>query len=115
MTGLKYSYFGCDICQNTCPLNIKLKNKTLPSDIEIKKFPSLYEIAIMNSSQYEKYFGGTPMTRAKRNGLRRNALIAMTVLKDPLLSSAIEISKLDCEHPIHATLCQIEQYLTTNS
>jgi epoxyqueuosine reductase len=97
---LKYSYFGCDICQNTCPLNIKLKNKTLPSDIEIKKFPSLYEIAIMNSSQYEKYFGGTPMTRAKRNGLRRNALIAMTVLKDPLLSSAIEISKLDCEHPI---------------
>jgi epoxyqueuosine reductase len=31
----------------------------------------------MDQKQYEAWFGGTSMTRAKRQGLQRNALIAL--------------------------------------
>jgi len=100
-------YFGCDICQLVCPYN---KNASKTS-LQERKFPSLYEIATMSQKQYEKFFGGTPMTRAKREGLRRNALIAMTVTSDPLLSKAMTEARLDAPYPVRETLDQINGYL----
>ena len=74
-------YFGCDICQDVCPYN---RHKT---DYEYKDHRkvdmSLKQIALMSQSQYVSWFGGTPMTRAKIFGLKRNALLAMYASCDP--------------------------------
>ena len=47
----------------------------------------------MNQAYYEQTLGGSPMTRAKIYGLRRNALIAMTVTDDERLDSALNLIK----------------------
>lgn len=108
---LRFYYFGCDICQLVCPYNLKKRGHTLPSDLEPRNLPSLYDVATMDQTHYERFFGGTPMTRAKRNGLRRNALIAMTVTRDPRLFEAMKKAKTDPSNPVGETLAQIADYL----
>ena len=109
--GVAQYWFGCDICQLVCPFNRQAKNNTLPKAVTPLEFPSLFEVATMNETQYRKYFGGTALTRAKRNGLRRNALIAMTVNQHPKLQQALDYSTNDREAPIAETLVQIKNYL----
>lgn len=73
-------FYGCDICQIVCPWNRSHK-KNVDPDLEID-IPPLEKIATMSQSEYEKYFGGTAMTRAKRCGLMRNAEIALAQKPD---------------------------------
>lgn len=103
-------YFGCDICQIVCPFNEEAKTHFVASKVVPREMPSLYEVATMNQQDYERYFGGTPMTRAKRNGLRRNALIAMCVTRHPKLNEALQYAKKDGGFPIEETSAQIKKY-----
>lgn len=109
--GVSKYWFGCDICQIVCPFNRQAKNNLLPKSITPLQFPSLFEVATMNETQYQKYFRGTALTRAKRNGLRRNALIAMTVNQDSQLQQALEYAETDSGSPIAETIAQIRNYL----
>lgn len=109
--GVAKYWFGCDICQLVCPYNQQAKGNALPENIPRLQFPSLFEVATMNEQQYQRFFRGTALTRAKRSGLRRNALIAMTVNQDPRLQKALEIAENDQESPIRETLEQIQNYL----
>lgn len=106
-------YFGCDICQVVCPYNKEAKTPDLSPAITLGKMPSLFEVATMNQKQYESFFGGTPLTRAKRNGLRRNALIAMYQVKDPQLLEAISCVEKDGGYPLEETVEQIKNHLKT--
>ncbi len=83
-------WYGCDICQNVCPYNRDIENIS-GSSIERGKLADLdlAQVASMNQAYYEANFGGTPMVRAKIDGLRRNALIAMVVMQDPRLDDTI--------------------------
>lgn len=85
--------FGCDICQNVCPYN---RNVSLDTNITYKHPQNidLYQLATLSQEDYVLKYGGTPLTRAKRTGLRRNALIAMYIAGDRRLNRAISyISK----------------------
>jgi len=113
--GIGKYWFGCDICQLVCPFNKSAKDNELPELVKPKTYPSLFEVATMSEEEYEKIFGGTPLTRAKRNGLRRNALIAMAVNRDPLLEKAILYSRQDADYPISSTLDQIERFCSLNA
>jgi epoxyqueuosine reductase len=104
-------YFGCDICQLVCPYNWKASGNTVPSWLSARELPDLFQTATMDQADYERYFGGTPMTRAKRNGLRRNALIALAVTKDPRLGAAMEAARRDDGSPVRETLAQIEKLI----
>ena len=107
--------FGCDICQLACPYNIKREKTAPPDDFRPRALPDLFETAILDQAAYERYFGGSPLTRAKRGGLRRNALIALAVTRDPRLAEALERAKEDPEPPLPETLAQIERYLALPS
>ncbi len=107
---LKQYYFGCDLCQLACPYN--LKSKAPPKGWEKRSFPPLSTTATMDAGEYERFFGGTPLTRAKREGLRRNALIAMAVLGDPLLESALSSIRGDDPPVLHQTAEQIRAFLS---
>lgn len=108
---LRHYYFGCDICQLVCPYNKNIKSGA----VSPRTFVSLYEVATMDQKTYETVFGGTSMTRAKRFGLRRNALIAMTVTRDPKLEDAIDKVQSD-SHPVLAeTILQIKNWRSARS
>ena len=49
------------------------------------------------------------MTRAKRNGLKRNALIALYVTKDSRLEEALAQVKKDGGFPLEETVAQIRR------
>ncbi len=92
---LKKYYFGCDICQDVCPYNrdvntIKVKSVRTPTNRKLIENLDLFLVATMDQKFYEDVFGGTAMTRAKREGLMRNALIAMYEIRDERFLEALQ-------------------------
>jgi epoxyqueuosine reductase len=75
--------FGCDICQDVCPWNLKVNRKapvTNAAEFEAREGlvnPALDWLAEMQPEEFQKVFRGSPIRRAKLTGLRRNAVIAM--------------------------------------
>ena len=73
--------FGCDICQEVCPFNaveIKTKKQQTHPDFNSRYKEGLISLkqilSIKSDEEYLKQFAGTPIMRAKREGLIRNAL-----------------------------------------
>ena len=76
--------FGCDICQEVCPVNRKAKatgdpnfGRTDLSSID------LVELLNMTEEQFRHRFAGTPIMRAKQVGMQRNACVALGNAGDP--------------------------------
>jgi epoxyqueuosine reductase len=95
-TGMGHHIFGCDICQDVCPWNRKApasdKAEFQPREGLIN--PALDWLAEISEEEFREKFRGSPIKRAKRNGLRRNALIAIGNGGDgshlPLIARALE-------------------------
>lgn len=69
-------FFGCDICQDVCPWNIKFSEPTFVKDFHPKNKNieiDLNEIDAMDNEKFKERFSGTPISRAKLKGLKRNA------------------------------------------
>jgi epoxyqueuosine reductase len=77
--GIGRHVFGCDICQDVCPWNRKSPRSALPEFAPREGLvnPALGWFAEMSEDQFRDTFRGSPIRRTKRNGLRRNAAIAM--------------------------------------
>jgi epoxyqueuosine reductase len=77
--GMGRHIFGCDICQDVCPWNRKapVTNAAEFQPREELVNPALEWLAEMSAEEFSKTFRGSPVRRAKRAGLRRNAVIAM--------------------------------------
>lgn len=104
--------FGCDICQLVCPYN--RHRPASPESQSLSKIDSidLLEMATMDQAKYEEIFGGTPMTRAKRSGLRRNAIIAATVRRDTRVTDLLGTLSEDEDPTIKATAKAAIDFLT---
>jgi epoxyqueuosine reductase len=77
--GMGRHVFGCDICQDVCPWNRKAPASTAP-EFEPRPGlvnPALAWLAEMSKEEFQKVFRGSPIRRAKRSGLRRNAVVAV--------------------------------------
>lgn len=72
--------FGCDICQDVCPVN---RYATAGADEDFQPRPgvgptiSLIPLLEITEEEFRERFEGTPLMRAKREGLRRNAVVAL--------------------------------------
>jgi epoxyqueuosine reductase len=78
-SGMGRHIFGCDICQDVCPWNRKAP-ATNAAEFQARQElvnPALDWLAEMSVEQFRSTFRGSPVRRAKREGLRRNAVIAM--------------------------------------
>lgn len=78
-SGMGRHIFGCDICQDVCPWNRKAPASGA-GDFQPRAElvnPALDWLAEMSEEEFRRTFRGSPVRRAKRAGLRRNALIAM--------------------------------------
>ena len=75
--------FGCDACQEVCPYNKAhakpLEFKDLKNTrIAGSQIPLEEIISIKNDEEFLKRFAGSPLMRAKKEGLQRNAKIALS-------------------------------------
>ena len=74
--------FGCDICQEVCPLNVtpvKAGPRFEPRPLATL---SVKEVASLSFGAYEAFALGSPLARAGYDGLRRNAALALGAAKD---------------------------------
>jgi epoxyqueuosine reductase len=92
--------FGCDICQEVCPVNRKASVTTEPA-FQRKELSrvDLLELLDLTEEGFREKFRGTPILRAKRVGLKRNACVALGNLKDPAAIPALSRSLVE-EEPL---------------
>lgn len=68
--------FGCDICQDVCPWNIKFAEQTAVKDfhpVEGKTEIDIDEVLNMDEDNFKTRFAVSPVKRTKLKGLKRNA------------------------------------------
>jgi epoxyqueuosine reductase len=71
--------FGCDICQEVCPYNIKASSTVEPSYLPRQGFyaPELTGLLSISREEFRRRFHGSPILRAKRRGFLRNVAVAL--------------------------------------
>jgi len=69
--------FGCDICQDVCPWNRRAPVTREVAFRPTTSYPGAAAIAGMDDETFRSRFAGTPLTRPKAQGMRRNAGIAL--------------------------------------
>jgi epoxyqueuosine reductase len=78
--------FGCDLCQEACPVNDREKPGGLAefgASDEDAAFPDLVELLALTEPEFRERFAGRPILRAKYAGLLRNACVALGNLGAP--------------------------------
>ena len=77
--------YGCDICQDVCPWNVSFA-RDLPKDSPFESRQALAgkeprelaaDLLSMDDERFRIVFKGSPMKRAKRRGLARNAAVVL--------------------------------------
>ena len=74
--------FGCDLCQSACPINDRLSPTALPTTTQSidqgpVPFPDLISCLELDDEAFDSRFRHTAVWRTGRNGLARNAAIAL--------------------------------------
>ena len=87
--------FGCDLCQDVCPVNRKAALSAEPDFAKRHDFdaPELIPLLDLDDEAFRKRFEGSPIRRAKREGLQRNVCVALGNIGDaaavPALAKAL--------------------------
>jgi epoxyqueuosine reductase len=95
--------FGCDICQQVCPVNLRVEARLRTSGrlggarepLEFRpraperSSPALIPLLALDEDGFRERFRHSPMKRAKRRGLLRNVCVALGNLGDPAAVPAL--------------------------
>lgn len=78
--------FGCDICQEVCPHNIARQKPTTHTELISPKIAGDQQnlkkiLSIKTDQEFLNIFAGSPLMRAKRRGMQRNARIMNQAFK----------------------------------
>ena len=85
--------FGCDICQEVCPVNV---TRGTPTEEPAYRAPQqfstldLEEVLALDEEAFRQRFQGSPIRRATRVGLQRNACVVLGNLGDASAVPALE-------------------------
>jgi epoxyqueuosine reductase len=91
--------FGCDDCLEVCPWNRfaregqLMREHTRPELAE----PGLLELLSLDEAGFKQRIAGTPMLRARRRGLRRNACVALGNVGDEQALPGLQSAAQDAE------------------
>jgi epoxyqueuosine reductase len=75
--------FGCDICQEVCPFNVKAEVSTEDAYQPRTGLhaPELIPLLSLDAGAFRRRFKGSPVLRAKRRGFLRNVIVALGNLR----------------------------------
>ena len=78
--------FGCDICQDVCPVNRKAVISLDPKFTRLHDFSALDLVPLLDLTEMEfnKIFKGSAIKRAKISGFQRNVCVALGNIGDPI-------------------------------
>src|SRR5882724_7919168 len=88
--------FGCDICQEVCPFNVKARSTEEPAFRPRPGLhaPELIPMLSLDEAGFRRRFRGSPVLRAKRRGFLRNVAVALGNIKSreaiPALMNALD-------------------------
>ncbi len=85
--------YGCDICQDVCPWNVKFARDVTEPALEPRPEtvnPDAAELLALTEHEWRARFGTSAMTRAKRRGLARNAAVVLGNRRDPATIPVLE-------------------------
>jgi epoxyqueuosine reductase len=76
--------FGCDVCQDVCPVNRDAPKTLEPAFQKRHDFdaPALVPLLELDDERFRERFRGSPVKRAKRVGLQRNVCVALGNIGD---------------------------------
>lgn len=78
--------FGCDLCQQVCPWNQKIRSASqgsvLPQNLQ-RYLQNLNPSRILNENEFTQEFTSSPISRVKRSGFYRNFSVVLGNKKDP--------------------------------
>jgi epoxyqueuosine reductase len=99
--------FGCDDCLAACPWNRFARAGRLMQEHAIKALdaPDLLELLALDEAGFKRRFAGTPMLRAKRRGLLRNACVALGNTGDEYALPALQQASRDPDPLIAEHAC----------
>jgi len=94
--------FGCDICQDVCPVNKKASQGNLDAFHQRPGFstPDLVEILNMDQAEFSTKYKDSPIKRAKLVGLKRNACVALGNNGDPNAITALSTALKTTENVV---------------
>ena len=83
--------FGCDICQDVCPVNRAAPETAEPGFRQRHDFaaPDLLPLLDLDDAGFSERFRKSPVKRAKRVGLQRNVCVALGNIGDPAAVPAL--------------------------
>ena len=92
--------FGCDVCQEVCPWNLRFAHPTCepifaPRSGQVDPDPT--ELLALDDDGFRARFHNTPLWRARRRGVARNAAVVLGNLGDPAAVPALERALRDAE------------------
>ncbi len=73
--------FGCDICQEVCPFNLRRAEKTDEPAFQAReatRHATLASLSLMSEEEFREKFRKSPVKRTKHRGLRRNVAVALS-------------------------------------
>ena len=98
--------YGCDICQDVCPWNHRFSKDLTEGALQPRERLAstdaralARELLTMNDEQFRETFRGSPMKRAKRRGLARNAAVVLGNTGDESDTSLL-VQALDHDEPL---------------
>ena len=92
--------YGCDICQEVCPFNLRRAEPTTEPAYQARpavKNRAVADLLFMNDEEFRAAFKGSPVKRAKRRGLLRNAAATLSTRDDAEAINALEHAANDPE------------------
>jgi len=97
--GLGSWVFGCDVCQDVCPWNRKAPVVSEPA---LQPRPGenpldLRDLLTWDEARFRQVFRATPLWRARRRGVLRNAALVLGNQPDPNNLAALETALRDVE------------------
>jgi epoxyqueuosine reductase len=83
--------FGCDVCQTVCPWNKHSSAERLDEEKLSSAYLGLSDILSLTPLTFKSKFTQSPIFRAKRRGLIRNACVALGNAADPHAEMQLQI------------------------
>jgi epoxyqueuosine reductase len=95
--------FGCDVCQEVCPYTRAAKETVDPAfqprSLD-NAYPSLPWLLSVSEAKFREVFRGTPVLRAKRRGMARNAAVALGNVGDDSSVPALVAALTEHDEPL---------------